>query len=77
MPGAVSTTRSQFRPAARSTSWLTLSPAMPPTTAMRSRLAPEHSCTMVFSACCTVRSVLSHTTTATSSSAAARAKAAS
>ena len=76
LPGATSTTRSWFKSSARSTRLVTLSPAAPATTAMRSFRAAEQSSTMARKACCTVRVVESHTTTATSSRAAAVAKAA-
>ena len=69
-PGATSTTRSQFRASARSIRSATLSAAAPATTAMRSRRFSEAWITLSRSLPCTVSSVLSQMTTATSSTAA-------
>ena len=74
--GAASTTRSQLRALARSVSSLTLS-APPLTTAMRSRRAAEASNTLWRRACCTLKSVLSHTTAVSPSACSSREKAVS
>ena len=68
-PGATSTTRSQFSPAARWISSSTLSSAPPASTASRSRRASEACTTLSRSFFCTSASVLSHSTAVMFSSA--------
>lgn len=75
-PGATSTTRSLLRLAARVVSWVTVSPAPPGTTAMRSFRSWAADAAWSRRACCTVRVSLSQTTTFRFSSWASRAKAA-
>ena len=74
-PGATSTTRSLFRPLARSTRLATLSSLAPATTASRSRRASEAAATLSRRSACTSSSVLSQITRAMSSVSASRSKA--